>query len=65
MKVSACVSIDEGAIAFAGIDCDGDGVLLAIDEESITHRCGSFGNLVWGPAGIVLLSVASKWWMGD
>ena len=49
MEVSACVPVDEGSIALAGVDGDRDGVLLAIDEESITHRCGSFGNRVWGP----------------
>jgi hypothetical protein len=43
MEVSACVPVDEGAIALACVDGDGDGVLLAIDEKSITHRCGSFG----------------------
>ena len=33
MEVSACVPVDEWAIALASEDGDGDGVLLAIDEE--------------------------------
>ena len=55
MEVSTCVPVDEGAIALAGVDGDRDGVLLAIDEESITHRCSSFGNRVLGARGNITL----------